>query len=167
MRPSFIKNVSVKSLMHKMSYQEAVEAFGAKAIVDSSFFRKKGFVEEGKITFAPVYVDGFPAIVQASFSSDSTTRFDLFLPYTPRKNVKPTEPYGQHRFVKATLDDFDRFKAAVTQEIGDPSVGTETTFEYMIYGDGGTMQPIFASLIKGVINVQVLPMVRPAENKVR
>ena len=124
-------SVSLSIFSHPLSRTGLGKLLGASNFVDSVFVREGKDIDRKFLVFAPVEVMGFRAIARARMAENSIDRVEFVLPYRIHLNVKPTEPYDDQGFVRATIDDFTKLRSNFTKQFGEPSIMSETFFEYL------------------------------------
>jgi len=169
------KDISIKSLMHRMSREDLVNLLGPENLIDSSMAPAKNpsvdwhkYLKDSLVhtktpnpetqplfiktlVFAPVQFEGFPAICEALVMGDSVMSYNLYLPYHAHSGAKPEAPYALHNFVRATFADFNKVTENITKSIGEPSVSTETYIDYMLNG----MQTVFGTFQGNNITITI------------
>jgi hypothetical protein len=173
------KDISISTLMHRMSRADLVKLLGKDNLIDSSVAPSKNpsvdwhkYLKDSllhpknpnpetrpmffkTLVFAPVQFEGFSTICEALIVDDSVMSFNLYLPYHAHTGAKPEAPYALHHFVNATLDDFNKVGDNIAKSLGLPSVSTETYIDYMVNG----MQSVFGSLKGSNITISIYPRI--------
>lgn len=123
--------IELKSFSHPLSRGGIVKLLGTPPLLDSLFEREGQNIDHKILIFAPVHVKAFRAIARVRLAGDSVDRIEFVLPYREHPNVKPNEPYAEHGFVNASVDDLTALRERITKEFGEPSIMSETFFEYL------------------------------------
>ncbi len=122
--------ISLKSFSRPLSRIGLDKLIGTSPL-DSVLEREGQHTDIKILIFAPVQVMSFRAIARVRLAADSVGRVEFILPYREHRNQQPTEPYAEHGFVHATVEDLTTLRDSITKVFGEPSIMSETFFEYL------------------------------------
>jgi hypothetical protein len=128
-KPPKSRVLSPLDITHATTRAEIVKLM-ASPVIDSFLDRDARGRTENVLVFAPIHIIGVNSIAHVRLIHDTLVQTDFYLPYRPRRGVKPAMPYGAQRFTRATLEDLVKLRASVVKLYGEPSVMAETSFIY-------------------------------------